>query len=375
MSLPKHSELGASGYSRWKACPGSVALCRNIEKKSSSYADEGTKAHDIAANILLTEIIPDDLDQAFLDPIMVYVDYINALRAKDPDFEAVEQRFHIEQLHPKLFGTSDFVCYFKNTKTLHIVDFKFGAGVGVDATDEDGNGNAQLMYYGIGAIYANDFPIDSVVVTIVQPRFSHDEGAVRSFKASFGDIFEFQQQLMEDVLETEKPDAPLKLGKHCRWCAAQAVCPAKNQQALIAAREAFSEVEVITYDPKKLSATLDLLPQVESWCKSVREFAYREATSGRTVPGYKLVEKRAVRKWGPGVDAVKVEYTTGLDPTEVREIKLKSPAQIEKLLDKKDKHLLESLTVKESSGYNLAAETDKRVEIDIIKKAFEIIEN
>ena len=376
-----HSELGASSYSRWKACPGSVALCKGVEKKSSTYADTGVAAHDLAAKILLMGFIPPDADKEMLDAVTIYTGFVETLREKNPDFEAVEQRFHLEKLHPRLFGTSDYVCYFKSTKTLHVVDYKHGAGVGVEVADDDGNGNVQLMYYGIGAIHANDFPVDHVVISIVQPRFNHDGGSVRTFKTRFGSVFEFQQQLVEDAKATEHSTAPLNLGKHCRWCPAQAICPAKNKQALQAAREAFEVIDVKTneltvqaYKPEKLAATLDLLPQVESWCKAIREFAYREATAGRTIPGYKLVEKRAVRKWKPEVDSVKVECMTGLNPDQVREIKLKSPAQIEKLLPKEDRHIVDSLTVKESSGYNLTAESDKRVEIDIIKKAFEIIE-
>jgi hypothetical protein len=369
-----HSELGASQYERWKECPGSVRLCRGIEKKSSIYAEEGTKAHEVAAAWLQGK-------EMFCDPEMsghlrIYLDHIYELRILKPTFEAVEQRFHLEKLHPKLFGTADYVCYFRNSKTLHVVDLKYGSGVGVDVESE-GMGNVQLLYYAVGAVGANDFPIDTVIITIVQPRFNHDSGAVRSHEVKFGDIFEFTEQLVEDALATENPNAPFKLGGHCRWCAAQAICPAKNDQALRAAREAFGGTAVqaiASYNPQKLSATLDLIPQIESWCKGVREFAYQEAESGRTPPGYKLVEKRASRKWPENFEPEQLAFELGLEPDDFFERKIKSIPQIEKLIGKAQKPLLEKFTVRESSGKNLVPESDSRVEIDVIKKAFETIE-
>lgn len=47
-----HAELSPSSAARWMTCPGSVAACRGIPDKGSSYADEGTAAHHIAAECL-----------------------------------------------------------------------------------------------------------------------------------------------------------------------------------------------------------------------------------------------------------------------------------------------------------------------------------
>ena len=151
MRVNAHSELGASQYERWKECPGSVKLCRGIEKASSEHAERGTRAHEKAAEMLIKGELWDSSFED-MESIKVYLDHVESLRAQKPDFEAIEQRFHLDKLHPKLFGTADYVCYFKATKNLHVVDYKNGSGVGVEVSGEEG-GNVQLLYYGGGGAH------------------------------------------------------------------------------------------------------------------------------------------------------------------------------------------------------------------------------
>ena len=52
MPSKQHSELGASISHRWLACPGSVNATRGIDSLDSTYAQEGTAAHELAALVL-----------------------------------------------------------------------------------------------------------------------------------------------------------------------------------------------------------------------------------------------------------------------------------------------------------------------------------
>lgn len=372
-----HSELGASSYSRWKECPGSVNLCRDIPKKSSIYADEGTLAHDIASKLLLRESVGREVDAEMYEAICVYLDHIASLRDKKPSFEAVEQRLDLSQYHPKLFGTADYVCYFAETKTLYVVDYKHGAGVPVEVV-EDGAPNEQLMYYGLGALHMNGFPIEKIVLSIVQPRCFHPSGPVRSVDVSPMVMLDYAATLVEDAYKTEEPHPALKVGDHCRWCAAQAICPAMHKKAVESAKMVFDNV--VPYDPVLLSDTLVALDAIESWAKSVRSFAYSEAEAGRIPPGFKLVDKRASRKWAPGVEEhpSSIYKVLGLYREDIVEEKIKSPAQVEKLIgkDKTKKAELEKLVVKESSGKNLVPLSDDRRSIaPTVKDVFEIETN
>lgn len=367
-----HSELGASSYYRWGAsvggCPGSVALCRGIPNVSSVHAYRGTYAHAVGAEMLDPKLVnaldrPPEFEGEDFEAIDVYVNYIEQLRAMGPSFEAVEQSIDLFDYHPKLHGTADYVAYFKETRTLYVVDYKHGAGIPVEVV-----GNEQGMYYAAGALVKNGFPIEKIVVVIVQPRCYHVDGPIRAWETDPFTMLDFIDHLIEDANATERSGAPLNPGGHCRFCPAQPKCPAVENQALALAKEIFAPD---SYEPKKLADTLALLPRVESWCASVREFAYREANSGRVPPGWKLVPKRPSRRW---IDDDKAIVTgllaKGFDFDQIYDQSLRSPAQIEKILPKKDKDIISQWTIKESSGKNLVPENDDRGAIDVLAEAF-----
>jgi len=359
-----HSSLGASSYKRWGNCPGSVKLSEGIEKTESEYAKEGTRAHEVA-EIILNKRQPDYyVTDEMLDAVMVYVDYVENLRNKRPDFEFVEQKFNLSFLHKLLYGTSDYVCYYAETKTLYVVDYKHGAGVAVEVES-----NEQLMYYAAGALFTNKVPVEKVILTIVQPRCPHEDGVIREWSFDAIEILDFVADLVENAKKTEMENAPLKNGEWCRWCPAQAICPLLNKKSLAAAKNVFAPE--LPYDPEKLSEMLDILPQVESWVSAVREFAYREAEKGRVPPGYKMVDKRATRKWSPDFRVEKAAMALEIDESKFYgEPKPLSPAQMEKYLPKEKKELLEQFVVKESSGKNLVPLTDSRREVNSIDVMF-----
>lgn len=350
-----HSKIGASSMERWMNCPGSVKLSEGMPSQSSSYAEEGTLAHDIAAAILCGEVHK-DAPQEMLDAVQVHVDFVTKLREKDPDsFLSVEERLDLSHLHPGLFGTADVIIYQPNLKTLHVVDYKHGQGIPVDVV-EDGKPNVQLLYYGLGALEQTKAACEFVMLHIVQPRCHHPDGPVRSVRLQAVDMIDFAADLVEYAKLTESENAPLKAGDWCRFCPAAVKCPEVQSRALAISKQEFSPA--LSYDPKKLSETLQWIDVVEAFIKNVRAFAYAEAERGRTPPGFKLVEKRANRKWVD--EAVVSEIAKTLDQ-DLFDHSLKSVAQVEKVLGKEAlKSILGDFIVQESSGLTLVPETDKR---------------
>jgi hypothetical protein len=102
---------------------------------------------------------------------------------------------------------------------------------------------------------------------------------------------------------------------------------------------------------------MEKAPMIEAWFKSIREHV-RELTEAGEETGYKLVPKRAMRRWR---DTDEVEaFLQNQIGEEAFARKLRSPAQAEKALKAIGMKLPEQLWVKISSGSNLVPESDPR---------------
>lgn len=347
---------------RWAACPGSVKLSEGIPNKSSKYAEEGTRAHDLAAKILEGKaLVLDSADAEMLSAVQIYVDEIKTA-AKDATKLLIEQRFDLSKIHPGLFGTADAVIFHEKKSLLQVFDYKHGAGVAVDVEE-----NEQLMYYGLGALLSTGFKAKDVELVIVQPRCDHPEGRIRSWKFDSFLLLDFAADLKKFAEATEKPNAPLVPGTQCRFCPAAGVCPAIHTKAIALAKEDFGPLNK-TYDAERLAQVLNWIPSLETWIKNVEEFAFNEAKNGRCPPGYKLVDKKATRKWRDETEASKIALSLNLK--QAFETNLKSVAQLEKTIEKdKFKTFFEEHVVKESSGTTLVPESDKRPAVKIDAKS------
>ncbi len=310
----------------------------------------GSHAHDIAAQMFKTRelIHSNKLDQEGWESVEFYVDFVKQEANGNPIL--VEVKFDLSAIHPGLFGTADAVIYHPAKKLLQVIDYKHGSGILVEAEN-----NLQLQYYALGALLHTNFPCSDIEVIIVQPRANHEDGVVRRWKFKSLEIVSFARELKQYALDTEKPDAKISSGSHCRFCSAAAICPVLSSKSLTVAKTDFSSV--LPYDPLVLADTLNKLEMLEAYAKSVREFAYRESMAGRTPPGFKLVEKRATRKWKDEDDARAALASRVPNGTELFDFKMKSPAQIEKL---KPAIAISDLVVAVSSGLTLVPDTDKR---------------
>jgi hypothetical protein len=368
---------------RWANCPGSVRLTAPLENKSGFPAAEGTVAHSLGELALngkkwkhkLGTIAQQDgfdvtVTAEMIEAVMEYKVIVDDLSTKTT-VRHVEHQFHIAKLHPALFGTADCVLWHPERRHLDVLDYKHGAGMAVEV-----NGNKQGQYYAVGAMLDLGYPAETIDVHIVQPRCAHVDGPHRTAHFTAMELLEFAADMVAAVKATEAPDAPLKVGPWCRksFCPAMAICPAQHALAQDLAKREFAPER--PYDPALLADTLDWLPVLEAFVKSVREFAYNEAEAGRDVPNYKLVEKLAREKWGPLTTPALLATTFGIDKTELcSEPELKSPAQVRKLVpgknDKERGAKLAEFTVKESSGHTLVHVDDKRSSVkDSAKQAF-----
>lgn len=357
-----HAKLSPSAAERWMTCPGSVVLSDGMPEKSSAFAEEGTQAHELAEKIL--QGVRATAESTMLDNVMVYVNHVQDLGGK----RHIEQRVSVNE---QVYGTADAVVWQPEDKRLHIVDLKYGAGVAVEV-----HGNLQLKIYALATLLTFGYPAETVTATIVQPRCPHSDGPIRSVVYDVVDLLEFHADLLDAIARVDDArklamadwsyDLITPSEKGCRWCLAAPKCPALKQKAQTLAKQAFAPG--LPYDPKALAETLDFLPILEGWIKNTREFAYAEAEKGTDIPDWKLVEKRATRKWRDESDA-SFRLVNVLGPEAYDEPSLKTPAAIEKMLSKEQRALLDELCVKESSGHTLVHSSDKRQAIKVDAKS------
>ena len=187
------------------------------------YAERGTLLHALAAIGILHTLAAMDEEAAAahieLAPderaaLATYVKFCKALRSGAAMWR-VEQRVI---LNAELYGTIDFFALKSNT--LHVVDFKAGRGLRVEAID-----NPQLLTYAMMVCKqmlvdpTNDaLPrINTVHLHIVQPLFEGD-APIRGVSYTRAQIADWHTKVPRRWLAAKQPDAPFNPGEHCRFC-------------------------------------------------------------------------------------------------------------------------------------------------------------
>jgi hypothetical protein len=362
------------------ACPGSVRLAADAPATSSVYAAEGTAAHALAklaldrelpcSTWIDTEIEGFPVTEEMAEAVQLYVEAVRAQMERDPLARLyTEQKFSLASLNPPapMFGTADAIVVLPSKREIVVADLKYGKGVLVEVLD-----NPQTQFYLLGALLEMERVnvlrgVRNVRAVIVQPRAFHRDGAVRERTYSYDEVLEFAADLLERARAATAPDAPLVAGDHCRFCPAAGSCPAIKTRALAVARVEFEEI-VAPGPPAPATLPLDVLGSIldkvdilEDWIAALRARAATELERGQPVPGWKLVPKRAVRKWTNANALLAWAQERGVNPNELMtRPEPVSVAAAERLLKPLKIPLPDDLWTKLSSGTTLAPDHDPR---------------
>jgi uncharacterized protein (DUF2249 family) len=368
-----HAKLSASGAHRWSACPGSVAAEEGIPDRSSSFAEEGTRAHDIMEKVLNRQGEPSDYtkDQEMIDGVQLYVDYVmNLYPERKLKSLFVERRVSFADWVPDGFGTADTILI--TDDVLHVVDLKYGKGVQVFADN-----NPQALLYALGAYSEFEWvwKPKTVKVSIVQPRLDH----ISEFEISVSDLMKFGEAMQQAAAATQEPDAPRVPGeKQCRFCKAKATCPALMKMTADTVLADFDDLEpskpANSLTQKQLSMVMFRKPMIEAWLSAVEKVVKEKLLTGENFEGFKLVEGRSLRKWQDENDAEELlsEY---FDDNQIFSRKLISPSQAEKLIGKKLANKISHLIVKPQGAPTIAQEHDPRPAIKSVASMFDIVDS
>lgn len=384
--MAKHALISPSSCERIAYCPASVLLSKDAPEDSSPYAEEGTAAHRWCELELRAKFAGRDLNRAEaaeraaiklshdgMEPhVREYVSHVAEL-AGGALYRAVEVRLPVTPItgEPDAFGTADCVVI-DGDGVLHIIDFKYGAGVKVEAKH-----NAQLGVYALAAMAELDpegmmFGIEKVVLHIIQSRMDNISEWAVDRAALEGEFFTnirraadralhlvaHPEDLKEDYpflpLEgsgmTPEGDFAIPNDPICRFCKAKAICPilhrstvealeadfedladgAEAEQAAPAAVALPSSIPVPT-TPERLAAAYSWLKVIRMWCDAVEGAMYDRLNSHGETEGYKLVAGRpGPRKW-TDAEAAEAELRKALKVDQAYDRKVISPTTAEKL--------------------------------------------
>ena len=392
VAAPAHAVFSPSSSSRWFKCPGSIRMSAGIAPRTSRYADEGTAAHILAAACLhdgrepadyvgktiVVDKTPWPVTEEMAVAVSQFTDLARVLKDDGYHLE-YEVRLDLGHLHPGQFGTGDAVLYHPGRTHLVVIDLKYGAGVSVDPDD-----NPQLLSYASGA-YRRIAPacqVHKLSLVIVQPRTPGE--AIKKWNTTPERLAEFEGEFRVAVSRALNPTSPLIPGEHCRFCPAAPVCPALRNRALFIAQADFAELAAdaepvplaalptpASLPPQHIATILDNAPLLEFWLGEVRDYALAQMQNGLAVPGWKVVRKNTHRKW---VDEDKTEQILAslydFPEEDIYTRKLKSPAQVEKLLLKADRDSIQPLITKPPGEPTIAPHADRRPAIESVQEQF-----
>ncbi|MCD7825525.1 MAG: DUF2800 domain-containing protein [Clostridiaceae bacterium] len=403
-----HALLGPSKAKQWLLCTPSVRLEEQVAKKeeSSVYAQEGTAAHALCEYKLkkflheqvgrrpVSEFDSEEMENCSDIYAEFITEIIEKIRETCPNpLVLVEEKLDFSHIVPGGFGTGD--CVIIADKKLYVVDYKHGQGVFVHC-----EGNPQMRLYALGAYHMFQYlyPIETVSMTIVQPRLDN----ISTDECTIGELLDWGENYVRPRAQLAyKGEGDFVPGEEqCRFCKAKHVCRACAEDALALAREEFLDLdadvvplteEADTCVVEETDATapynrddsaptfkqpaflskgeleeiLPTLNRISSWIDAVFAFVSSEAINhGVRWKGWKVVEGRSVRRF---TDTKAVEDAAAMEGyTQLYRQQMLSLTEIEKLMGKKRfREILGKFVEKPPGKLALVRETDPRPEVDL----------
>lgn len=365
--MADHAVLSASGSHRWLNCTPSARLELEFENTGSEAAREGTAAHTLCEHKLkralhmrsrrpVSDYDSDEMEEctdAYVDFVMEQ--YEAAKQVCEDPVIFIEQRLDFSCYVPDGFGTGD--CVIISDDKLHIIDFKYGMGVLVEAED-----NPQMKLYALGALAVYDalYDISEVSMTIFQPRREN----VSTWTVSVADL--------KAWAETElKPKADMAYngegeylpGEWCTFCRAAVRCRARAEEKLKLAQTEFRMPPLLT--DAEIEDILSILPNLTKWANEITAYALDAALNhGKEWNGFKVIEGRSVRKYRDE-DAV-AEAAKAAGYRDIYRQTLIPLTEMQKLMGKdRFEDILGGLIYKAPGKPTLAPKSDKRPAVNV----------
>lgn len=365
--MSDHAVLSASGAHRWLNCLPSARLELEFVNNESSAAAEGTAAHALCEHKLkkalhmrskrpVSVYNSDEMEEhsdAYVEFVMEQLELAKQ-SCTDP-LILIEQRLDFSCYVPQGFGTGD--CIIIADKKLHIIDFKYGMGVLVDAVD-----NPQMKLYGLGAleIYDSLYDIEEVSMTIFQPRREN----VSTWTIRVEDLKAWaEKELKPKAKKAYDGEGEYLPGEWCTFCRAAVKCRARAEEKLKLAQSEFKLPPLLT--DSEIEEVLSKLSDLTKWANEIIAYATDAAVNhGKEWHGFKVVEGRSVRKYKDEDAVAEVAKANGYK--DIFRQSLITLTEMERLMGKsKFEKILGDLIYKPPGKPTLVPLSDKRPAMNV----------
>lgn len=362
MPPKSHAILSASSSHRWLNCNPSARLEQEFEDQETEAASEGTAAHALCEHKLrkalklrskkpVSQYDCDEMDDYTDGYVQFVLEQLAQAKLTCPDPQVlIEQRLDFSCYVPDGFGTGD--CLIIASPRLHVIDFKYGLGVLVDAYQ-----NPQMMLYALGALRIFDclYDITEVSMSIYQPRREN----VSTWTISVDELMDWAENTLRPKADLAyKGEGEYSPGSWCQFCKAAVKCRARAEAKLDLARFEFAQPPLLS--DAEIEEILGKLDDLTKWANEIMAYAQDAAINhGKEWAGYKLVESRTNRKYTDEDAVARAAASAGY--RDIYKKTLISITEMEKLMGKQTfKEILGGLIVKPIGKPTLVPASDKR---------------
>lgn len=317
-----HSSTGPSRAKIWMGCDAFREMSEQAPEQEDTFpAQEGRCGH-AAASLALEEQadvsayihrefegLEFTADLAWA--VEIYVEYVRG-RIQAAKLMGGTVHFYNEQIidlswiHPKFFGTADARIVIVTGDNAETIDMKLGRTL-VEADDP------QLDCYALDLM--RQYPQLKIFHnTIVQPRYDHRDGPVRSVTRTLEQMQAFAELARARQTANWTNGQKATAGRHCTWCPAAGRCNAHTDYILGMVPIQQLRADLLT--PEQVDNILQHRKQIEVFLKRLSGYGLELAKRGAPLRNVKLVMvkgRNSVEKVKPEDAQRTIKMLTGKD--------------------------------------------------------------
>ena len=323
--------LRASSIHRIMQCPQSAMLEQQVEKGcqvqyAEDAAERGRQFHKASELVLNGKTLLKAMKTAGIEQsddwltakntISFYTKYVKKIAKKRKIF--TEQRTNVDFEGCKLTAQYDALVVDTDEKTIDIFDLKTGSWDYEKAFD-------QLHFTACLLCEHNHLPgVWTLKMHIVQPKNRDKQVLTKGMLLTSSDVNNHLTGIITNIEETMN----YHQGEHCTFCPALPICPEHHKEVMIMNTDILLPENI---SDENLEQIIIKRKRIEKFLSACEEYAKNKLEKGHVFDKLYLTTSKGHRRWIDPEKALEV-LTENATLKSVTDTKLKSPAQIEKLL-------------------------------------------